>query len=517
MYRVFVSLFLGMLLLAGCGKDSTVSLPEVSLSLSAIEVTTASDVEVTAKLNKIAEKPVTVRLEFSGTAESGKHYIAQHSTITIPGGSLLGTITITFNEVTNTTPLDLIISIASVEGAVISQISEASLVIVKEEDVVVKGIAVKLLPSQEKQTISGFGGIVVPDWGNNLSEAEGELAFGIGAGKIGMSLLRLRISPDPNQFNRILSVATQAQSMGVTLFASPWTPPAYMKTSNNVIGGELKKEYYGDYAAHLKSFVDYLSGKGIPLYAVSIQNEPDIKVDYESCDWSSAQMIDFLTHHARSIGEVKIMAPESFQFRQGISNAILNDESAANNLDIIGGHIYGGGLQDYPLAHEKGKEVWMTEHFINEDGAVSEWKEAMMVAQEINDCMEANMNAYVWWYIKRFYGPIDESGSVSKKGFVMSHYARFVRPGFVRVGVNIDPSKGVFVTAYKKEDQLVMVFINTNKSTVKIEVEGTNINELVSYVTTSTINCEEMNTFQEVQGKFELSLKTNSITTFVSR
>src|SRR5690554_8007662 len=65
MYRVFVSLFLGMLLLAGCGKDSTVSPPEVSLSLSAIEVTTASDVEVTAKLNKIAEKPVTVRLEFS--------------------------------------------------------------------------------------------------------------------------------------------------------------------------------------------------------------------------------------------------------------------------------------------------------------------------------------------------------------------------------------------------------------------------------------------------------------------
>jgi len=56
--------------------------------------------------------------------------------------------------------------------------------------------------------------------------------------------------------------------------------------------GRLNSGSYVDYAAHLKSFVDYMAVYGIALYAVSLQNEPDVRVTYESCDWNAAEMLN---------------------------------------------------------------------------------------------------------------------------------------------------------------------------------------------------------------------------------
>jgi len=59
--------------------------------------------------------------------------------------------------------------------------------------------------------------------------------------------------------------------MGATIIASPWSPPASMKTNNNLVGGELSEDAYDDYAAHLKSFVDFMANNGVPIYAVSVK------------------------------------------------------------------------------------------------------------------------------------------------------------------------------------------------------------------------------------------------------
>jgi glucuronoarabinoxylan endo-1,4-beta-xylanase len=364
-----------------------------------------------------------------------------------------------------------------------------------------------------QQVIRGFGGINYPGWINDLTSDQVDKAFGNGAGQIGMSILRIHVPYNSSDWSKEIPTAVRAKSLGAIIFASPWTPPASMKTNNNTTGGSLNTSSYAAYAAHLKSFCDYMSTNGVPLYAISIQNEPDIQVSYDSCDWTSTQMVNFLKNNASAIGSTRIIAAESFNFNHSFTDPILNDATAASKVSIIGGHIYGAGLADYPLARQKGKEIWMTEHFISGDG---DWSSALSTAKEISDCMKANFNAYIWWYIRRSYGPIDESGNVTKKGYVMSQFAKFARPGYYRVDVAGSQSN-VDVTAYKG-DNVVIVAINRNSSAVSqtFVISGGSVASVTPYVTSSSQNMQSQAAITVSGGSFTATLPAQSITTFVS-
>ena len=230
-----------------------------------------------------------------------------------------------------------------------------------------------------------------------------------------------------------------------------------MKTNGSNVGGRLSTSSYGAYADHLISFRDHMESNGVPVYAISVQNEPDIAVSYDSCDWSPQEMISWLTGQASKFGDTKLMVAESFNFNHAATDAILNDSTAAGLVGVIGGHIYGSGLNDYPLAREKGKEVWMTEHYTDSDNDANAWPNAFNVATEIHNCMAANFSAYIWWYIRRSYGPISENGQVSKRGYMMAQYSKFVRPDFVRVDASVSGMNSVRITAYKDGGNLVVV------------------------------------------------------------
>jgi glucuronoarabinoxylan endo-1,4-beta-xylanase len=353
-------------------------------------------------------------------------------------------------------------------------------------------------------------------WRPDMTADEIEKAFGTDKGQIGLTILRLRIPPDPNSFSYNIPTAQAAYySFGVKIIASPWSPPAWMKTNNNIVGGRLREDAYADYAAHLKSFADLMAANYAPLYAISVQNEPDIQVNYESCDWNAAEMLKFVKENAPSIG-VDIIVPESYNFNKTISDVILNDSAAAENVSIIGGHIYGGGLEPYPLAKSKGKELWMTEHLDTD----TSWNHVLATAKEINDCMRVGMNAYIWWYIVRFYGPIGEDGNVTKRGYVMSQFAKFIRPGFVRVYATYSPQSLVYVTAYKSDSKLIIIAINTGSSskdqTFRIQNPTVVAAVFTPYVTSETKNCHQESDITISNGSFTASLDGASITTFVA-
>lgn len=366
-----------------------------------------------------------------------------------------------------------------------------------------------------QQVIRGFGGANILRWRPDMTPAQVQRAFGSGPGQIGFSILRLRVPYEATEaeFSYQVPTAKLAQSLGAIVFASPWTPPAWMKTSRNIVGGRLNDTSYASYAAHLKSFADYMSRNGAPLYAISVQNEPDIQVTYESCDWNALEMVRFVKDYAPAIG-TRIMAPESFNFNHTISDAILNDSTAASNLSIVGGHIYGGGIGTYPLAVSKGKEIWMTEHLDLD----TTWNGVLLTGKEISDCMKAGWNAYLWWYLVRFYGPIDENGNVSKRGYVMSQFARFVRPGFTRVNSS-DSNVRTFVdvTAYKNGSKLIVVAVNRNTTARNhkfVSWNGT-VGSFTPYVTTNSKNCEQQTRITFKNGSFDYTLEPLSITTFV--
>ena len=364
-----------------------------------------------------------------------------------------------------------------------------------------------------RQVIRGFGGVNMPGWIDDMTADQVNNAFGADSSQIGMTILRIRVPIDSTKFDLEVPTAQLAKSLGAIIIASPWTPPPWMKSNNNIVGGRLNDSAYSAYAAHLKSFADCMSSNGVPLYAISIQNEPDVRVSYESCDWNASEMLRFVKENAPSIG-IKIIAPESYNFNHTISDAILNDPVAAANVSIIGGHIYGGGLAPYPLAVSRRKEVWMTEHLV----VNTDWPGALATALEINNCMNAGMSVYLWWYIRRFYGPIDDDSNITKRGYVISQFARFIRPGFTRVSATDNPQTDVYVSAYKSGTKMVIVAINHASPAIEqtFTIQNGTVAAFTLYVTSRTKNCLQEGDITVSNSSFTATLDGESVTTFVS-
>ena len=282
---------------------------------------------------------------------------------------------------------------------------------------------------------------------------------------MGLSIFRVRLASDSTEWPFILESVKEAQKYGVKILASPWSPPANLKSNNSTVGGYLLPENYEAFKNYINSFVAYMASNGVDIYAISIQNEPDIQVSYESCSWTSSTMIDFLKSYGHLIEGTKIAAPESFNFNKDFTNILLNDVYAVENLDIVAGHIYGGGLGTFPIAVQKGKEIWMTEYLLNLNSGNSgspawtsyseseKWDESLEMLHSIHEAMTYNWNAYIWWYLQRFYSFIGDGEQGTTDGEILKR---------VRVNASTSKSTGLEITVYEGNNQIVVVIINRN-------------------------------------------------------
>ena len=381
--------------------------------------------------------------------------------------------------------------------------------------------SVNINAATEYQTITGFGGMNGVGWIGDLTASQIETAFGSGEGQLGLSIMRLRIDPNSANWNIQVQSAVRAHQLGAKLLATPWSPPAHMKTNNSLInGGKLKPEYYDEYATHLLNFVDFMSRNGAPLYTVSVQNEPDWHPDYESCDWSGDDFVSFLNSQGARFGSnIKVTVGESVGFAKRFTDPVLNSPTAVQHADIIAGHLYGAVPQDYPLARAKGKEVWMTEHYTDSKNDADLWPLALDVGTELHRSMIANFNAYIWWYIRRSYGFIKENGQVSKRGHIMAQYARYVRPDYKRIGATEKPYSDVSVSAFKgPNNKIVMVVVNTGTSSrsLNLALQNASVANLVKYSTSATLNVGYGGTTKVTNGAATVFVEPQSVTTFVS-
>jgi glucuronoarabinoxylan endo-1,4-beta-xylanase len=413
-------------------------------------------------------------------------------------------------------------------AASMPQITGAAFANVQVEGDTTMAFAVTALPAAPvatiysdslQQMIRGFGGANILPWRPPMTAAQCATAFGAGVGQLGFTILRLRVpgTTVPADFAAQADVAKLAQAAGAQIiFASPWSPPPAMKTNNNIVAGSLIDTAYASFALHLKGFADYMASQGVPLYAVSVQNEPDARVTYESCDWTAVQFRTFLKNNAASIGW-RIMMPESQNFVRALSDSSLNDPIASANIAIVAGHIYGGGLGAYPLAVSKGKEIWMTEHLELD----TTWTGVFGTGREIHDCLNSGWNAYIWWYLVRYYGPIGEDGAVTKRGCVMSQFSRFIRPGYRKVACTTTPQRNVYISSYKDTttSASVLVVLNTSSGAIRqtFTLTRSAAQGFSVYATTKTKNCEKGMDLPAANGTFTVELEPSSITTFVSK
>jgi glucuronoarabinoxylan endo-1,4-beta-xylanase len=377
----------------------------------------------------------------------------------------------------------------------------------------------------EKQEIRGFGGINFPTWIGDLTAAQRETAFGNGENQLGFTVLRIHVDENKNNWYREVETAKSAIEHGAIVFASPWNPPSDMTETFNHNGDttarRLRHDKYAAYAQHLNDFVTFMKNNGVDLYAISVQNEPDYAHTWTW--WTTTEMLNFMKYYAGSIN-CRVMAPESFQYLKNMSDPILNDSQALANMDILGAHTYGTNVSNfaYPLFKQKGagKELWMTEVYYpnSNNNSADLWPEALEVSYHMHTAMvEGDFQAYVWWYIRRQYGPMKEDGKISKRGYNMAQFSKFIRPGYIRVDATKNPAANVYASAYKGDNKVVIVAINKGTSAVSqnFVLQNATVSKVSSWMTDGTRNLAAGSDIQVSNGSFTANLPAKSVTTFV--
>ncbi len=339
------------------------------------------------------------------------------------------------------------------------------------------------------QYVRGFGGFAFSaQWGNNLSDTEINTMFGKGAKQLGYNVMRARIAPEEyapwgsDNWGSTASVIKKCRDLGSYVFASAWTPPGKFTSNGENTHGHILPEHYQDYTDFLNRFIDRMVAAGTDVDYISPQNEPDWEPDYEGCYWSAQHFIDFCRDYAPQLKRPMI-GPESLAFRRALSDSILNDAGACPNLAVVGGHLYGGGNFDYPLVREKGKEKWMTEYLINhgdnDNTTPYTWDDALLFARVVNTSMLANYNVWCHYALKSSYGMIGDgtcgttNGEVTKRGYALSHFAKYVT-NTTRIGhVLKDPQYGLSASAYQTAngDSIILMLINIAPQSYEITLD----------------------------------------------
>ncbi len=386
--------------------------------------------------------------------------------------------------------------------------------------------------SKQYQTIRGFGGINHPEWAGDLTESQRKTAFGNSADELGLTILRVFVNPDSSQWSRAVPTAKYASDLGVTVFASPWEPPSNLTESGGSNGKlHLPKSNYAAYAKHLNDFGTYMKDNKVDLYAISVQNEPDYASEWTY--WSTDETTDFIANYGDKITSTKLMSPESFQYApenaswvkdggKKFYKKILNNAKAMANCDVFGTHMYGTqrSWMDFTELENSGKEIWMTEVYVpnSDKDSANRFPEALDVSENIHNAMVVgNMSAYTWWYIRRNYGLMTEDGKISKRGYCMAQYSKYVRPGAVRVEATEQPTKDVYVSAYKNKDgSIAIVAINkSDESYAQSFSVGQNIKNVDRYRTSANENIAETKNLESKNDGFFAQLPANSVSTFV--
>lgn len=395
--------------------------------------------------------------------------------------------------------------------------------------------AVIIDTTTEYQLIRGFGGINHPEWtGSDLSESQRKTAFNNGANDLGLTVLRVFVNPDKNQWNKAVPTAKYAQSQGATIFASPWEPPSNLAESGGSNGKlHIPESNYGAYAQHLNDFGTYMKNNGVDLYSISVQNEPDYASEWTY--WSTDETVKFIANYGDKITSTRLMSPESFQYAplnaswvkdggKKFYKKIMENSKAFANCDVFGTHMYGTtrDWMDYPELENCGKEIWMTEVYVpnSEADSANRWPEALQVSENIHNALVVgNMSAYTWWYIRRSYGLMGENGAITKRGYNMAQYSKWVRPGDRRIGATEKPADNVLVSAYKNDNNQVTVVAINKGSTGYAQAfnigSGEKIVDVDRYRTSENENIALTENLENDGSGFFAQLPANSVSTFV--
>ncbi len=378
---------------------------------------------------------------------------------------------------------------------------------------------IEIKDSLTYQTIDGFGytltgGSAIHINGMGASERQALLdeLFRTDSNNIGVSYLRLSIGasdlsdhvfsyddlpkgqtdPDLQRFSidperkDLIPVLKQilAINPGIKILGSPWSPPVWMKDNGDSRGGSLKPRWYGTYARYFVKYIQAMQQEGIPIDAITIQNEPLHPGNNPSMLMLPEAQADFLKNHLgpafQSAGiKTKIILYDHNADRIDYPMSILADTAAARYADGSAFHLYGGVIEDLTKVHDAypEKNLYFTEQWVGAPGNFAgdfSWHiNTLIIGATRNWCrtvLEWNLssNPSLTPYTDRggcnlCLGAvtIDSNRVVRNPAYyVIAHASKFVRPGSVRIGSNVPA--GLNNVAFKSPDGKIVVIVQNN-------------------------------------------------------
>jgi glucosylceramidase len=282
-----------------------------------------------------------------------------------------------------------------------------------------------------------------------------------------------------------IRAAQQAAGGPIKLLASPWSPPAWMKTNGEMNhGGRLRPECRPAWAQCFVHFIRAYQAEGVPVWGVSVQNEPMARQRWDSCLYSAEEERDFVRDHlgpalhAAGLGDVKIVIWD--HNRDGMverASVVYGDPAAARFVWGTGFHWYGDDHFDHvQLVHDAwpDKQLLFTEGCQEGGPHPGSWEVGERYARNIINDLNRWTVGWIDWNLL-----LDERGGPNHVGnfcsapiladrstgalmhqsayWVLGHFTRFLRPGARRV-----------LCAASRQELEATSFVTTNGSTVVV-------------------------------------------------
>jgi glucosylceramidase len=179
-------------------------------------------------------------------------------------------------------------------------------------------------------------------------------------------------------------------------FASPWSPPAWMKTNKSMCGGRLNPQYYRAFAEYLARSVEAYQAEGLDIIAITPQNEPEyFPKTYPTCGWTALQQRDFIRDHLGPVWAQHQLTAKIWCYDHNFNHpnfpaTILKDPGAAQYIDGTGFHLYEGK----PTAMTWLREQFPDKHVYFTEGSVFDMTGAVEIISYLRNWARS-YNAWV--------------------------------------------------------------------------------------------------------------------------
>jgi glucosylceramidase len=288
----------------------------------------------------------------------------------------------------------------------------------------------------------------------------------------------------------------------LTVFASPWSPPAWMKTNGEMNnGGSLKDEYKETWARYYALYIRAMGEAGIPICGITVQNEPEATQVWDSCRYTAEEERDFVKHYLGPVllrEGLKDIAIVVWDHNRDLlverARAILSDPEAARYVWGTGIHWYvSEDFGSLSTVHEEfpDKHLLFTEGCIEGGVRPGSWETGERYGRNIMGDLNNWLEGWLDWNLV-----LDEEGGPNHVGnycdapviadtrtgevrfnssyYYIGHFSKFIRPGAVRIQHTLAAEELSAVAFRNSEGSLAVVVMNTGEEETDfaIELEG---------------------------------------------